>query len=60
MNKYIEHVPIPSRFKTIEEKLKYLNKLSYREQELDRMDMDYSFRLFKTIEYFEYKLNNQK
>lgn len=53
-----ELLKIPDEFDTIPKKLQYLRKESKREQELDRMDMDYCFQLHYTIEYYKDLLTN--
>jgi len=55
---YRELLKIPDEYDTIEKKLKYLDEESLREQKRDRMEQDYSFKLYRTKEYWKNQLKN--
>jgi hypothetical protein len=55
-----ELLKIPDEYDTIEKKLEYLDELSLIEQKKDRMEQYYSFRLFRTKEYWKNKLKNDE
>lgn len=58
MNKF-KFLEIPEKYQSIQEKLEYLNKLSIHQQNSDNLDMDYSYQLYITKEYYKKKLNNE-
>ncbi len=51
MNKKL--IDIPSEYDTIGEKIQYLKQLSALEKIRDRMDMNYSYQLYLTKEYYK-------
>jgi hypothetical protein len=47
-----ELITIPKEYQTLEDKLKWLSEESIREQKRDRMNLDYTYRLWLTNNYW--------